>query len=121
MGHVVTTMGIAEECFRTIRRPFHGPAADALGGPDAHDFFAIDEDFGPKATAHIRCDHPQLVLRSQSMEGGDHEARHVGVLAGRIECVVVRPCIIGPNGRTGFHGVGNQAVVDQVHLGHVGR
>ena len=94
MAHMVAAMGITQKSFRTVRRPFNRPAANPLGSPNASDFFAIDEDFGPKPATNIRCDNPQLVFWRQSVKRGNHQPRHMGVLACGIKRVVIRARII---------------------------
>ena len=49
------------------------------------------------------------------------QALDVRVLVGDIQGVVVTGTVVVPDGSTRLHGVGCQAVVDQVNLGHMGR
>ena len=121
MGDVVAAMRVGEEALRALGRPLDRTAADALRGPDADHFLGIDEDLGAEAAAHVRRDHAQLVLRREAMEGGDHEARHVRVLAGGVERVVVHARVVVADRGARLHGVGDQAVVDEVDLRHMRR
>src|SRR3712207_9471594 len=59
------------------------------------------------------------LFRSDADEGGEHEARHVRVLRGGVEGVVVGAEIVLAEGRAGLHGVRHEAVVDEVDLRHV--
>ena len=59
------------------------------------------------------------MLRRQAVEGGDHQTRHMRVLAGGVERVVLLSRIVVANGRARLHGVGDQAVIDEVDLGDV--
>ena len=117
---MIATVGIGEEGFRAFARPLDGTTAHPLRGPETDDFFGVNEDLRTEAAAHIRCDDPEFVLRAQSMEGRDDEPCHMGVLACGIERVVIIARIIGADGSPGLHGIGDQAVVDNVEGRDVG-
>jgi hypothetical protein len=55
------------------------------------------------------------------MEGRNHETRHMGILAGGIKRIVLGARIIGANCGARFHRVWNQAVVNEIKLGHMCR
>ena len=53
-----------------------------------------------------------------------HKSRHqqafnVGVLVGNVKRVLIAGAVVASDGSAGLHGVGGQAVVDQVELGHM--
>ena len=121
MRDMVTAMGIGEEAFAALGRPLDRTSADVLRGPDAGHFLGIDEDLRAEAAANVRRDDAQLVLRRQAMEGRNHETRDMRILAGRIERVVLAARIVGADRGARLHGIGDQAVVDEVDLGDMGR
>ena len=99
--------------------PFHR-AAHLLGGPHAHRLLGVDEDLGAEAAADVRGDHPQLVLGGDADEGGEHQPRHMRVLAGGVEGVVLAALVVVAHRRARLHRIGNQAVVDEVERGDMG-
>ena len=119
MGDVVTAMRVGQEALGAFGRPLHRAAAHELGRPGADHLFGVDEDLGAEAAAHVRRNHAQLVLGRQAVEGRDHQAGHMRVLAGGVERVVLGTRVVVANGRARLHGVGDQPVVDQVDLGDV--
>ena len=119
MGHMIAAMRVGEEAFGAFRRPFDRPSADALRGPYADDLLGIDEDLRAEAAADIGRDDAQFVLRRQAMEGRDHEARHMRVLARRVERIMVAAGIPRADGGSRLHRIGDEPVVDDVELGHV--
>ena len=50
-------------------------------------------------------------------EGCHEQAFDVRILVGHIQCVLVAGAVVAANGGAGLHGVGRQAVVDQIQLG----
>ncbi len=108
-------MGVRQECFRAVRRPFDR-AIDFLSGPDCRGFLGIDKYLAAETTADIRGNDPQLVLRRYPEEGRHDQPRHMGVLAGRMERQFAAAGIIFAKGCARFHRVGRQAVVHKVDL-----
>ncbi len=98
-------MGVAQEGFAALAGPFHR-AADALRGPGAHRLFRIDEDLGAEAPAHVRRDHPQLVLGREADEGGEDEPRHMGILAVVQRVKASSPASYSPMAARGSMGLG---------------
>ena len=117
MGDVVAAMGVGEEALGALGRPLDRPSADPLRGPQADDFFGIDEDLGAESAADIGRDDAQLVFRREADEGRDHQPRHMRVLARRVEREVIVARVVGADRGARLHGVGDQAVVDEVELG----
>ena len=118
MGDVVAAMRVAEERLGAIGGPFHR-AADLLGRPDADCLLGIDEDLGAEAAPDVGRDHAQLVFGRDADEGGEHQPRHMRVLAGGVEREAVGARIIIADRGARLHGVRHQPVVDDVELGHV--
>jgi hypothetical protein len=118
VGDVVAAMGVGQKSLGALAHPLDR-TADPLGRPQADDLFGIDEDLGTETTAHIGGDDAQLVLRRHAHECRDDEPRHMRVL-GRVpqgEVLIAR--IVLADRRPRLHGVGHQAVVDDVELGHM--
>ena len=118
MRGVVAAVRVGEEGFGAVAGPLHR-AADLARGPQAHDLLGVDEDLGAEAAADVRRDHAQLVLGRQADEGGQHQARHVRVLAGGVEREAVLPGVVVADGGARLDGVGDQPVVDEIDLGDV--
>src|SRR3546814_508023 len=68
MAEMVAAMGVGEEGFAALRRPFDR-APNLLGGPDTDGFLGIAEDLRAEAAADIGRDHAHLVLRQAEDEG----------------------------------------------------
>ena len=119
VGDVVAPVGVAQEGFAALGRPLDR-AADLLGGPNAHGFLGVDEDLGAEAAADVRRDDAQLVFGRDADEGGQHEAGDVRVLARGVEREAFGALVVVAHRGARLHGVGDQAVVDEVELGHVG-
>ena len=117
---VVAAMGVGQEALAALRHPLHRLAAQLARGPEAGDLFAVGVDLGAEAAADIGCHDPQLVLRRQPDEGGQDQPGDMRVLAGGVEHQLVGAGIVLADRRTGLHRVRDQAVVDQVDLGHMG-
>ena len=113
-------MRVGEEAFRAVGHPFHRDAG-LFRRPQADDLFRIDEDLRAEAAADVGCDDPQLVLRRDVVEGAHHQARDVRVLRGGPAGVVVFRLVVVAECRARLHGVGHEAVVDDVHARHVRR
>src|SRR3990170_3517037 len=121
MRDMIAAMGIRQEGFGAVRRPFDGAASDAFRSPYTRYLFAIDEDFGTQAAAHIGGDDPQLVFGGEAMEGRNHQARHMRILARGIKRIVLGTRVIGTDCGAGFQGVWNEPVVDDVKPGYMRR
>ena len=117
---MVARMGHRQELFRAIGGPFDRPV-DLAGRPDADRLLGIDIDLRAEAPADIRRDHPELVLWRDADEGGKHQTRDMRVLARRIERQLIIADIVVANRRPRLHGIGHQAIVDDVELGDVAR
>ena len=104
--------------FGAVGRPLHRPAHFARR-PQADDFLGIDEDLGAEAAADVGRDDAQLVLGRHADEGGDHQPRHMRVLAGVPQREVIVAGVVFGQRRARLDGVGHQAVVDEVELGDV--
>ena len=118
VGDVVAAMRVGQKGLRAIRRPFHR-ALDLLRRPDADRLLGIDEDLGAEPAADVRSDDAQLVLRRDADEGREDEPGDMGVLARRVERVVVGSGIVLADRRAGLDRVRHQPVVDEVDLGDV--
>jgi hypothetical protein len=117
---MVAAMGVGQKRFGAVRIPLDRDTG-ALGGPQADDLFGIDVDLRAEAAADIGRDHPQLVLRRYIVERAEHQPRDMRVLRGGPERVVILALVIDTERSTRLHRVGNQAVVDDIHFGDMGR
>ena len=120
MGDVVAAMRVGHERLAALRRPLDRPA-DAGHRPGHHRLFVVAEDLAAEAAAHVGRDHAQLVLGNAEHEGRQDEAQHMRVLRRRPERVVAGALVVVGRRGARLHGVGDQAVVDDVDLGDVRR
>src|SRR4029079_1119471 len=72
-----------------------------------------------EAAADVGRDHAQLGLGDAEHEGAHEQADDVRVLAGGPQRGVVGGRVVFADGGARLHGVGHQAVVGEVELGHV--
>ena len=119
VADVVAAMRIGQEGLRALASPLDA-AVDLLGGPGQGHVFGIKVNLGAKTAAHIGCDHAHFVLGQAQHKRSHQEALNVRILVGHIQHVLFGGAAVVADGHTRLHGVGNQAVVDQVQLGHVG-
>ena len=115
---MVAAVAIGEESLRAIGHPFHRPA-DLARRPQADDLLRIDENLGAEAAADIGRDHAQLVLGRHADEGGDDQARNVGILRGVPERETVRAGVVFADRGTRLDRIRRQPVVDEIELGDV--
>ncbi len=113
MRNVIAPVRIGDKRFRAIRRPLHRPP-DEPRRPQAHNFLRVYENLRAETAADIGRDHAQLVLRRHADERGNDQPRHVRVLRCVPEREVIGTGIIFGDGDARLHGIGNQAVVDDV-------
>ena len=116
--YVVASVGVRQEGLRSLGPPLHRPAYLARR-PDDGSLLRVDEDFGTKAAAHIRGDHPKVRFRGDVDERRQHEPFEVRILRRRVQRVGTRRRVVLAERRTGLDGVGDQAVVDDIHRGDV--
>ena len=117
---VIAAVRVGQEGFGALGRPFDRPV-DLLGRPGADRLLGVDEDLRAEPAADVGRDDAQLVLGREAHERGQHEPRDMRVLARRVERDRVGPRIVVAERRARLHRVGDQAVVDEVELGHVRR
>ena len=113
MRDVIAAMRVGEKGFRAVGGPFHR-APDAPRGPQANDLLGINENLRAEPAADIGCDHAQLVLGRHADECGDDQPRHMRILRGVPEREIAGAGIVFGDGDARLHGVGNQAIVDDV-------
>src|SRR5690606_41090036 len=82
--------------------------------------FRVGEDLRAEAAPDVRRDHPDLGFREIEHEGAEDQPEQVRILAGGVDRVAVGTGIVFTDGRTGFHGVGHEAVVYQLELDDMG-
>ena len=116
--NVVAPMRVGEKSLGAIGGPFHRPV-DLLGRPYADGFIGVNEDLRAESAADVWRDDPQLVLWRKTDKCRQDHPRNMRVLARRIERHRVRPEIVVAHGGARLHCVRDQAVVDEVELGHV--
>ncbi len=112
-------MGVGEEGLAAVGRPLD-VAVELSRTPGQADILGIQEDLGAESAAHVGRDHAHLVLGQAHDEGRHQQPLDVRVLVGHVQRVLVIGAAVAADGRARLHGVGNQAVVDQVQLGDVG-
>ena len=117
---MVAAVGIAQEGLVAVGVPLD-IAVQLFGGPGQANVFGVEVNFGTETTAHIGGDDAHFVLGQTHDEGRHEQALDVRVLVGNVQRVLVVGTAVRANGGTRLHGVGDQTVVDQVKLGHMGR
>ncbi len=120
MGHVVAAVRVGDEALRAVRRPLDR-ACRPWRRPGDDGFLGVVVDLGAEAAAHVGRHHPQLVLGQMQHEGAHQQPDHVRVLAGGVERVFAGAAIVLADRRARLHGVGDQAVVDDLELRHMRR
>ena len=118
MGDVVAAMRVGLERFAALGGPLDR-TADAARRPGDHRLFVVAEDLAAEAAAHVGGDDAQLVLGNAQHEGRQDQAQHVRVLRRRPQRVVARALVVFRRRGARLHGVGDQAIVDDVDLGDV--
>ena len=118
VADVVTAMGVRQESLRAVAIPLDG-SIELFGSPGQAHIFGVQVNLGTKATAHIGRNHAHFVFWQAHHKCRQKQAFDVRVLVGDIQGVIVTGTVVVPDGGTWFHGVGRQAVVDQVELGHM--
>ena len=111
-------MRVRQEGFAALAGPLDA-AVDLFGRPGHADIFGVQVDFGAETAADVGGDHAYFVLRQAKHEGRHQQALDVRVLVGYVERVIVGGPAVGADRGARLHGVGYQAVVDQIQLGHV--
>ena len=119
LGQMIAAVGVGEKGLGPVAGPLHRPTG-ALGGPQCHHFFRIDEDLGAEAAADIRRDDPQFVLLGDVVERRQHQARDVRILRGGVEREMLFRGIVFGDRRARLHRVRHQPVVGDVERGHMG-
>ena len=114
-------MAVGQEGFGPLGGPLDRTAADALGRPQADGLLGIDEDLRAEAAADVGRDDAQLVLRRDADEGRQDQARDVRILGRVVEREVPLGRVVGADRRTRLDGEGNEPVVGDVEVRHVGR
>ncbi len=118
LGDVVAALGVGHERLRALRRPLDR-AAELPRRPGDDDLLGVVEDLRAEAAADVGRHHAQLVLRDVEHEGAHQQPDDVRVLAGGVERVLVGAGVVLADGRARLHGVGDEALVDEVELRHV--
>ena len=119
VGDVIAPVRVRQKGFGPFRPPLHR-SAHLAGGPDHRGFFRIDEDLGAEAAADVRRDHAQPRLRRHVHECGQHQPLQVRILRRGVQRVAAGRGVVLAHRGAGFHGIGDQAVVHDVQLGHAG-
>ena len=116
--YMITTVRVCQKSLGSIAVPLHG-TLDFPAGPADHQFLCIDEDLGAEPAAHIRPDHTQFVFRGQLIERRQHQSVNVRILSCQMKGDLVRTRVVLAQCRSGLHGIGNHAIVNQIQLGHL--
>ena len=120
VGDVVAAMRVGHEGLGALGGPLDRPA-DPRRRPGDHRLFVVAEDLATEAATHVGRHHTQLVLGNAQHEGRQDETQHMRVLRRRPERVVAGALVVLRRRGARLHGVGDQAVVDDVDLGDVRR
>ena len=117
-GDVIAAVGVGQERLGPVRCPLDD-AAGLLRRPEADDLLGIGEDLRAEAAADVGGDDPELVLRRDIDEGGEHDPKEMRVLGGVPERqMFVAGIVLGDHG-TRLHGARHRAVVDDIEPGDV--
>ena len=112
-------MRVGYETFQAVSDPFDRPF-DLLGRPQHQNIFRVDGALHAEAAAHIRANDPDPGFRNLEYILSEALAQDVRCLARIIKGIAFRTGVIIANIAARFHGVGGDAVVDQMRLGHMG-
>ena len=115
---MVAAVRVTQERLAAVGHPLDVAVELACGPGQAH-VLRVQEDLGAEAAAHVRRDHAHLVLGQAQHEGRHEQPLHVRVLVADVQRVLVARSVVAADGRARLHGVGDEAVVDQVELGDV--
>jgi hypothetical protein len=119
MADMVAAMRIGQEGLAAIGRPLD-IAVELLGRPGQADILGIQKDLGAEAAAHIGRNHAHLALGQAHDESRHQQPLHMRVLVGHVQRVLVHGAVVAADGHARLHGIGDQAVVDQVQPRHMG-
>ena len=106
-------MCVGQERLGTLRAPLDG-SPQLARRPYHRGFLRVDEYLRAETTADIGRYDPKPGFRRYLHESGQHEALEVRVLGSCVERIDAGCRIVVADGGAGFHGVGDQAVVDDV-------
>ena len=119
-GHdLIAALRVAEQRFRTRRRPFDRTAADPARRPHHERVFRIAAVLHAEAAADIGRDDAQFGLRDAQHLAGDRGAGAVRILRGRVERVVVRLGMVVPDRGARLDRIGGDAGVVDLQRDHV--
>ena len=117
---MVAAMGISQERLGALAGPLDA-AVDLLGRPGQGHILGVQVDLRAEAATHVGRNHAHLVLGQAQHKGGHQQPLDMRVLIGHIQGVLLGGPAVAANRSARLHGVGHQAVIDQVKLGDVGR
>ena len=118
MRDVIAAMRVGQKGLRAIRRPFHR-AFHLARGPQANDFFRINENLRAETAADIGRDDAQFVFRRHADKCGDDQPRDMRILRRVPQREIVGALVIFRERRARLHGIRHQAIVDDIELGDV--
>ena len=120
VADVVAAVRVGQERLGTLAGPFDA-AVDLLGSPGQRHIFGVEVNLGAKTATHVGGDHTHFVLGQAQHKGRHQQALDVRVLVRHVQHVLFGGAAVAANGGARLHGVGHQAVVDEVELGDMGR
>ena len=120
VADMVAAMGIGQERLGALAGPLDA-AVDLLGSPGQGHILGVQVDFRAEAATHVGRNHANLVLGQAQHKGGHQQSLDMRVLIGHIQGVLLGGPAVTANRSARLHGVGHQAVIDQVKLGDMGR
>ncbi len=115
--HVVAAVRIGEECLAAIGRPLDR-AIHFLRRPHQCGFLGVQVDLGAEAASDVRRDHAHLRLGQPEHERRHQQPLDVRILVGHVQRVRLVGAAVRRHRRARLDRIRNEAVVDDVELGH---
>ena len=120
MGHMVAPVGVGQEGFAALRRPFDR-TIDALARPYHRGLFRVQIDLRTESSADVRRDHAHLGLGQTENERCHQQSLDVRILARDVERIAVVGAAVACDRGSRLDCIGDEPVIDDVQLRDVRR